>query len=44
MIHEMELPKSLWTKTINIMTLLLNRLLTRVLHRKNPFKVGLVTN
>jgi len=43
MIHEMELPKSLWIKTTNIVALLLNRTPTRVLHRKTQFQVTLVT-
>ena len=38
MMHEKELPKKLWVETANTTIFLLNRLPTRVLHRKTPFE------
>ena len=38
MLHEKELPKELWAEAANTAVFLLNRLPTRVLHKKTPFE------
>ena len=38
MLHEKELPKELWAEAANTIVFLLNRLPTRVMHKKTPFE------
>jgi transposase InsO family protein len=38
LLHEKKLPKKLWSEAANIAVFLLNRLPTRVFHKKTPFK------